>query len=608
MREEFQLIRVADYIVRRLAEKYAVRHIFMVSGGGAMHLNDAIGKCEKIEYICNHHEQACAIGAEGYSRITNGLSVVNVTTGPGGTNTLTGVIGQWLDSVPVLYISGQVKYETTTESVPKLGLRQLGDQEINIINIVSPVTKFCAFVKNPLDIEYLLDKAVDLALSGRPGPVWLDIPMNVQAALIDERKLRKYIKPRKKNNSIYLKRKIAKVLELLKKSSRPVIVAGRGIRISGSKLDFFSLAGVLGIPVVTTFNNFDILPTDFRLYAGRIGTVGQRSGNFVLQNADLIISIGSRNNIRQVSYNWGNFGRNARKVIVDIDPAELRKPTVRPDLQVCADAKDFIAAFKKSLNGYESRKYSWWVDWCLERKAKYPVVLPEYIKVKGSVQPYYFVDVLTRGMKENDIAVAGNGTACVALFQAGVVRLGQRMFWNSGCASMGYDLPAAIGACIASGKKSVVCLAGDGSIQMNLQELQTVAHHKLPVKLFYLNNGGYISIKQTQDGFFNGRRVACDKYSGVSFPDISRIGKAYGLKIITISSHVGMDRKIKQVLAAKGPVVCDVKLQLDYKFSPKLSSEKLPDGSMVSKPLEDMFPFLDRVEFASNILSGNLKK
>jgi len=601
-------VRVADYIIERLNSKYGVKHIFLISGGGAMHLNDAVGKCKNIKYICNHHEQACAIGAEGYSRITGGLSVVNVTSGPGGTNTLTGVIGQWLDSVPVLYLSGQVKYETTIESLPGLGLRQLGDQEINIIDIVKPVTKFAAFVKNPYEIEYLLDKAVNEALSGRPGPVWLDIPLNVQAALIEENKLKKYTRPKLKKNVKYLEDKVEETLLLLKNSSRPVLIAGRGIRIAGAKKEFLALAAKLKIPIVTTFNNVDIITETNKFYAGRIGTLGQRSGNFALQNADLIISLGSRNNIRQVSYNWENFARMAKKVIVDIDPAELKKKTVKPDLAICADAKDFITLLNKKIPIGNQKKYSWWLAWCLEKRKKYPAVLPEYLKIKKGVQPYHFIDLLTKSMKEKAIAVAGNGSACVTLFQAGIIKKDQRIFWNSGCASMGYELPAAIGACIASGGKNIVCLAGDGSLQMNIQELQTVVQHKLPIKLFYLNNDGYISIKQTQDGFFNGRRVACDKCSGVSFPDILKIGKAYGIKTFTISRHAELKSKIQRILRLEEPVICEVRLRNDYVFSPKLSSLKLPDGRMVSKPLEDLAPFLNREEFKSNMLIPVLKE
>ncbi|MFH1825472.1 MAG: thiamine pyrophosphate-binding protein [Candidatus Firestonebacteria bacterium] len=601
--KEENMIKVSDYIIEHLANKYGIKHIFMISGGGAMHLNDSVGKCKKIKYICNHHEQACAVGAEGYSRVTNKLAVCIVTSGPGGTNTLTGVIGQWLDSVPVLYISGQVKFETTIESCREIGLRQFGDQEINITDMVRPVTKYVKFVKDPLDIKRMLDKAIYLSTHGRPGPVWLDIPLNVQGSLIDEKKLKEY----NKKEDLFktegnLDGKIKKVVKLLKESKRPVFIAGQGIRISGGKKIFLKLVEKLNIPVVTTFCGFDLIPSSHPLFIGRIGTLGDRAGNFALQNSDLVLSVGSRNNIRQVSYNWQSFARAAKKVIVDIDKAELKKPTIKPDIPVNVDASDFMEKLRSRITKTNLPKYNDWVEWCLIRKNKYDVVLPEYKKVKNAVQPYYFIRVLTENLRENSIVVSANGSACVTLFQAGVVKNGQRMFWNSGCASMGFDLPFSIGACFASGQKDIICIAGDGSIQMNIQELQTIIHYKLPIKIFYLDNEGYISMKQTQNSFFGGRLVACDKDSGVSFPDIIKVGKAYGFKTVTISNHSGLDKKIRKILSDKGPLICKVKLLGNYIFSPKLSSEKLPDGKMVSKPLEDLFPFLNRDEFKSNMI------
>lgn len=597
------MIKVTDYIISRLVE-YGVKHVFMITGGGAMHLNDSVGKCKEIEYICNHHEQASAIGAEGYARTSGKLAAVVVTSGPGGTNTLTGVIGQWLDSVPVLYLSGQVKQETTIESCREIGLRQLGDQEINITDIVRPVTKFAAFVKKPEDIRFLLEKALHQATNGRPGPVWLDIPLDIQGAMVDEKSLRAY--DPKVDEGVFAtpptRPQVEQVLEILKKSERPVLLAGQGIRIAGAQRHFLNAVDSLGIPIVSSFCGFDLIPTDHPFFMGRIGTVGNRSGNFVLQNADTLLSIGSRNNIRQVSYNWGAYARVATKIIVDIDAAELKKPTIKPDVAVHADAGAFLRELLAQMKSIPLPSWKTWVEWCRVRKIKYPPVLPGQRITQGLVNPYYLIETLTELMEEHAIAVAGNGTACVALFQAGKVKKGQRMFWNSGCASMGYDLPAAIGACIASGKKDVVCLAGDGSLQMNIQELQTVAHNRLPVKLFVLNNSGYISIRQTQDAFFEGRYVGCDWRSGVSFPDTAKLASAYGLPTAIIDSHQTMQEVITTALLTKGPFVCEVRLSPDYKFEPKLSSERKPDGRMVSKPLEDMYPFLDRDEFKSNML------
>jgi acetolactate synthase-1/2/3 large subunit len=597
------MIKVSDYIAQRLVE-HGVKHVFMVTGGSAMHLNDSIGRCKDIEYICNHHEQASAIAAEGYARASGKLAVVIVTSGPGGTNTLTGVIGQWLDSVPVLYISGQVKFETTLDSCREIGLRQLGDQEINITDIVKPVTKFAVMVKNPLEIRMIVEKAMYLAENGRPGPVWLDIPLNVQAALVNETDLKAYDK---KENEIVFKRKdilekISQTVDLLKKSKRPIILAGHGIRIAQAQRLFLDVINRLNIPVVSSFNGFDLIPSEHPLFVGRIGTVGDRAGNFAIQNSDLVLSVGSRNNIRQISYNWKAFSRAAKKILVDIDDAELKKPTIKPDIAIHADAKDFLNKLKMQIEKEKLPQWARWRQWCLERKTRYPVVLPQYRNSDKFVNPYYFVQILSEYLRKDAIVVAGNGTACVTFFQAGIVQKGQRIFWNSGCASMGYDLPAAIGACIASGGKSVVCLAGDGSLQMNIQELQTVAHHKLPIKLFVLNNRGYISIKQTQDAFFHSKYVGCDNSCGISFPETTNIAAAYCLPSDTIDNHAHMKDKIQNILNSSGPFVCDVLLIPNYQFSPKLSSERKPDGTIVSKPLEDMFPFLDREEFRQNML------
>ena len=598
------MIKVTDYITKRLVE-YGVKDVFMISGGGAMHLVDSVGRQKGLRYVCPHHEQAAAIAAEGYSRVSGKIGVVVVTSGPGGTNTLTGVIGQWLDSVPCLYLSGQVKRETTIAAYPKLNLRQLGDQEINIADIVKPVTKYAAMVWNPNDIRYQLEKAVYLATHGRPGPVWLDIPLDIQASMVDERSLRGY---EEKNEPVFQKAQIVKSVDetvgRLIRSKRPVIICGNGIRLSGKQNQFLALAEKLKIPLLATFNGFDLIPSEHKLFAGRIGTVGDRAGNFALQNADFVLSIGSRNNIRQVSYDWKSFARRAFKVFVDIDKAELLKPTVKPDIQINSDAGVFIDIMRSSLSKTKLPDWNGWLAWCRERKEKYPVVLPEYKKIKRFVQPYYFIQALTKNLTKDMTVVAGNGTACVTLFQAGIVRKGQRMFWNSGCASMGYDLPAAIGACIAGGKKKTICLAGDGSLMMNVQELQTVAHGKLPLKIFVLNNYGYISIKQTQDSFF-GKRVACDASCGVSFPDIRKVGEAFGLSTEVIESHVNIENKIKKILNSDRPCLCEVRLTPEYKFAPKLSSEKMPDGRMVSKPLEDMYPFLDRKEFIKNIITDN---
>lgn len=606
------MIRVADYIVRFLEGK-GVTDVFMISGGGAMHLNDAVGRSEKISYWCNHHEQASAIAAEGYARVKNKTAVVVVTTGPGGTNTLTGVIGQWFDSVPTLYISGQVKFETSVYACPDLGLRQLGDQELDIVRLVKPITKYAAFVDNPRNIRAELERAWFVANDGRPGPVWLDIPINVQGALIDPDNLpsAENLSSELKFDSMNMDRQIEKIVELLYQSERPVLVPGRGVKIAGAEKLVLDLARKLSLPILSTFNAADVLPTDNEFHIGRIGTVGSRAGNFALQNSDLYISIGSRNNIRQISYSWKNYARAAKVVAVDIDFAELNKPTLTIDVPVHADACSFLTKFLSRLDKEESLPdYSGWLHWCSERKAQLPAVSLENEKRKEGVDLYCFFKKFTALLPTESILVAGNGSACVGLFQAGEVKKGQRVFWNSGCASMGYDLPAAIGASVASkfDQCAVYCFAGDGSLQMNIQELATVVHYGLPIKIIYLNNGGYVSIKQTQDSFFPGNRVACDAKTGVGLPDMSRLAAAYGLDYYSVSHNADIEENSLPVIESVRPCVYEIFLPHDYFYAPKLSSLKKPDGTIVSKPLEDMFPFLERDEFRKHMIIASLEE
>lgn len=591
-------MRVADYIFKYLAD-YGIKHVFLVVGGGAMHLNDALKKEERIKYICNHHEQAVAIAAEGYARTSGKLSVVNVTSGPGGTNALTGVIGQWLDSIPVLYLSGQVKFETTIASMPESGLRQLGDQEINIIDIVKPVTKYAKMITEPLAIKSELDKAIYIATSGRPGPVWLDIPLNIQGSIIDESTLNDESIATESIN--LLDEDIYNVINELKKAERPVLIAGHGIRIAGALKELHEFISLLDIPVLTTFNGFDLIASESDNFIGRIGTLGSRAGNFALQNADLVICLGTRNNIRQVSYNWDCFARFAKKIIVDIDVAELNKKTVKGDQLIHADAKIFLTMLLKEIP-VDFKVDNKWLDWCRERKKKYPVVLEEYkVSSKDSVHPYHFIEKLTSMLEDNAVVVAGNGTACVALFQAGIVKEGQRIFWNSGCASMGYCLPAAIGAALAANRE-VVCITGDGSIQLNIQELQTVKHYNLPLKIFVLNNQGYRSIELTQTEFFDSNFIGCNKDSGVTFPDFAKVADLYGLQYYRICSTADMGSVIESVLSCPSAVICEVVLNKNYSFTPKLASKKTNDGKIISKPLEDLSPLLDRDEFYSNMI------
>ena len=585
-------IKLSDYIAKRLKE-HGVKHFFMVSGGGAMHLNDSLGRA--IPYTANHHEQACAICAEGYARVNQNLAVVNVTTGPGGLNCLNGVFGQWTDSVPVLYISGQVKYSTTMASCPQIPLRQLGDQEVDIISVVKPLTKYAKMVTEPKEIKYHLDRAVYEATTGRKGPVWLDIPMNVQASMIDEDELAEFVPTKAPVYDL----KLEEIVSRLNTAQRPLIIAGHGIRLAGQIDNFKKLLEKLQIPVVTTFNGFDMLEADNPYYAGRIGTIGQRAGNFTLQNADLVLCLGTRNNIRQASYNWENFAKNAFKIVVDIDKAELDKPTVRPDLAVNADLAEFIPQLLNIWEHQPALNSSSWLEFCRNLKEKYSKI--EQVQ-GGEINPYYFVHEVTKQLPAGSIVVSANATPSICLFQNGIIKTGGRVLVNSGDASMGYALPASVGACYEAEGRDVICLEGDGSIMMNLQELQTIVYNKLPIKLFVINNHGYSSIRQSQKNFFEGHMTGSGADSGVSVPDFVAIGNAFGLKTKRIESVDRMADGIKEVLNTEGAILCEVVVEKDYSFAPKLSARKLEDGTMVSPSLEDMYPFLDRKEFEENIL------
>ncbi len=596
------MIRVADYIAQTLV-RHGVRHVFLVTGGGAMHLNDALGRCPGLELVCCHHEQACAMAAEGYFRTSHRLAAVNVTTGPGATNAITGVYGAYVDSMAMVVVSGQSKWETLVRSTP-LPLRQLGDQEVDIIRMVAGITKYSVLVQDPLSIRYHLERALHLALSGRPGPVWLDVPINVQAAKVDPATLAAYNPA--EDELAYLTADLGNavrtIVARLQTAERPVIYAGTGIRLAGQYELFLELAGRLGVPVATAWNSNDLLTDDHPAYAGRPGSLGNRAGNFTVQNADFLLILGSRLNIRQVSYNWENFAPRAFKAMVDVDAAELQKPTLSIDLPVHADLRDFLPALAEATTNWQPR-HTGWLAWCRERLTRYPVVQPEYWEIAEKVNPYCFMDRLFNRLGENELIACGDGTACVTAFQAATIKPGQRLFHNSGCASMGYDLPAAIGVAMAFPGRRVICLAGDGSIMMNLQELQTIVGRQLPVKIFILNNTGYHSIRQTQQNFFADNIVGCGTDSGLSFPDFGRLALAFGLPFQRCHRHAELDATIAETLASPGAAVCEIMLDLAQVFAPKLTSRKLEDGRMVSSPLEDMAPFLSREELQSNMVT-----
>lgn len=597
------MIKLSDYLARRVAE-LGVTHVFIVTGGGAMHLDDSFGGRDDLEYVCCHHEQACAIAVEGYARTRGAIGCAVVTTGPGGTNTITGVLGQWHDSVPALYLSGQVRYDTTVASTGQ-PLRQLGDQEADIVALVTPITKYAVMVTDPNTIRYHFDRAVHLATTGRCGPVWLDIPLNVQAAMIDEDVLTGYDSAEDDAEGGFDRTMVAQqleeVVERLKTAKSPVILAGSGIRTGGAFDLFQRVVARLGIPVTTAWNAHDLLWEEHPLYAGRPGTIGDRAGNFAVQNADLLIVLGCRLNVRQIGYNFAAWASRAYQVVVDIDAEELRKPTITPQLPIHSDVAYFLEALETRLASVELPDRTQWIEWCIERRRRYPVCLPEYRERDEPVNPYVFVDVLSERLAENDVVVTANGAACVVGFQGLKLKRGQRLIGNSGTASMGYDLPAAQGAAVARGDR-VICLAGEGSIQMNIQELQTMVHNQLPVKIFVFENGGYLSIRQTQDNLFGGHYVGEAPRSGVSFPDMVRLADAYGIPARRVSSHIDLADTIDWALSTEGPVLVDVMMDSEQNFSPKSQAQKLPDGTLVSKPLEDLWPFLSQEELDANML------
>ncbi len=597
------MMRVADYVFHHLAD-IGVRHVFLVTGGGAMFLNDALRGESRIQPICQHHEQACAMAAEGYARLTGTPGVVSVTTGPGGINALNGVFGAWTDSIPMLVISGQVKRETCMSSYPGLPLRQLGDQEADIISMVRGITKHAVQVTDPVAIRYHLERAWHLAQSGRPGPCWLDIPIDVQSSQVEPADLLAY--GSREDDISYDRTWVAEqcreVLGRLQKAKRPAIMVGTGVRLAKAEAVFAGTIRRLGIPVITAWTAHDLVASDDPLYCGRPGTLGDRAGNFTVQNSDVLLVMGSRLNIRQVSYNWQSFARCAFKIQVDVDETELNKPTVKPDLPVHCDLKQFLEELGSQIGttGFDPSVHAAWLSWCRERVARYPVLSEHRPCAPGKLNPYHFVASLFEQLTADDAVVCGNGSACVVPFQVARIQQGMRMFANSGCASMGYDLPAAIGAAVAREGKRVICLAGDGSLQMNLQELQTVVHHQLPIKLFVLNNGGYLSMRSTQRNFF-ARFIGEGPDSGLTFPDMVAVGRAYGLPAFRLDQP-DFAAYLQDLLAMPGPVLCDVVLDPEQEFEPRLRSKQLPDGKLVAPPLEDLYPFLGDDELNGNLL------
>lgn len=653
-------IKVSNYIAQKIVEA-GINQAFTVTGGGAMHLNDALGHQEGLNCLYQHHEQACAIAAEAYARIHNKIGLLCVTTGPGGTNAITGVVGGWLDSIPMLILSGQVRYDTTARWTG-LNIRAMGDQEFEITKAIDCMTKYSEMVIDPLRIRFCLEKALYLAQSGRPGPTWLDIPVNVQGAYIETDDLvgfdaddyenggtgwvtpsvhaiaedyagngeRRQVLPKK-----VTREQARTIIEKIKASERPVINAGNGIRIAGAHDAFVEVVNMLGIPVVTGWNSQDCMCDEDPLYVGRGGGMGDRPGNFAIQNSDLVFSVGSRLSIRQVGYNYTTWAREAYVIVNDVDPEELKKPSVHADMRVHADAKDLLetmaAVLKEEYSdclpvfgGGKGLPGMTWNETCQMWKKKYPVIQPKHMEKDDSREAnvYAMVQELSSRLNENQITVVGNGSACVVGGHAYIIKKGQRFISNSAIASMGYDLPAAIGACMAAwdpeyvkkdGRpEDIILLTGDGSIQMNLQELQTIIHHKMPMKIFLINNGGYHSIRQTQKNFFGEPLVGIGVDSGLhgndlSFPEMEKLAMAYGYPYVAAHHNSELAEAIEKTLAMEGPVICEVFVTIDQNFEPKSAAKRLPDGTMVSPPLEDLSPFLPEEEMDAMMIIPRIK-
>lgn len=594
--------KLSDYVMRFIAEQ-GVKHVFMLPGGGAMHLNDSLGKSRDLEFVCNLHEQASAMAAEVYARVTGNLGVCLVTTGPGGTNAVTGLAGAWLESTPCLFVSGQVKRADLKRD---LGVRQLGVQELDIVEIVRSITKYAALVTDPTSIRYQLEKAVALARHGRPGPVWIDIPLDVQAAPIDENNLPGFDTadlPPTGQPTESLRELAWRTLDLLNAAERPVLLIGNGVHDARGEAELRRLIDRLQIPVLRTWIGADLLPDDHPLCFGKPGVVAARGANFTLQNADFLLSVGVRLDFAVTGYDQAQFARAARKVVVDVDQAELEKlAKLKIDVPVWSDARLFLTALLDAADRLQMRDRKEWLERCRVWKSRYPVVLPEYWNQTGFINTYAFTSVLSDEMSEDELIIPGSSGAALDTFWLALRLKGrQRAIATGGLGAMGYGLPGAVGGAVAAGGRRVVSVDGDGGIQLNIQELATVARLGLPIKFFILNNNGYASIRASQRNYFK-RWMASDPETGLVLPDTLKIAEAYGIPAMRVSDPGQLRERISEVLTRPGPVICEVMVHPDQTIGPRVSSAVRTDGSMVSRPLEDLWPFLDRDEFRANMI------
>lgn len=595
-------IRVADYIAHFISDQLHIRDVFMLTGAGSMHLTDGVACNSKLRSICVHHEQSASMALEAYARANENFAVGFFSTGPAVTNALTGLSGAWQDSVPCLFISGQVKKAETSLNANIEGLRQFGVQELNIIPIVKPLCKYVVHLSDPKMVKYELEKLVSIAKGGRPGPVWLEVPMDVQATLIDVDDLPSYQSitavPEVSQDEVAL------ISKLLVEAKRPVIIAGRGIRLSRAQSILEKFASRFNIPVVTPYLGIDNLSHGLDIYIGKSGVKGDRAANFTMQNSDLIMAIGTSLHVSVVGYDYEQFARAAKKIIIDIDLSSHLKKTISIDHLVQSDAKIFIEKLLSNLNNINSDlDYSRWLNKCVEWKKKYPVCLPEYAEIKNLINIYSFVNRLSDLSEEGDFFISDAGSAFYAVSQGiSLTKPRQRYIPSSAMATMGYSLPAAIGVSVAIGDKRVLAITGDGSFQQNIQELQTLIHYDLPVKLFVLNNDGYLSIRASQKNYFNERYIGEGPKSGITMPDTLKICEAYGIPAVRVASLDDLDHAILKAFETPGPYVIEIMTPREQLIVPTVSSKVNADGSMSSRPLEDMAPFLDREEYRANLL------
>jgi len=585
------MVRLADYVAQFL-EKKDIKHVFTVTGGGAMFLNDGLAKTTSIKGVFNHHEQACAMAAVGYSKVNNRIAVVMPTTGCGGTNTITGLLDAWQDSVKVVFISGNVN-KRETQYCTDVPLRKFGVQEANIVEIVKPITKYATMITDANSIAYELEKAFSICESDRPGPVWIDIPLDIQGSFIDETKLEHYTpKPKQFEN---LDHSVLK--QYLKEAKRPIVVAGYGIHLANAQTDFVKFIEQHNLPVVFTYLTIDLLPSNHPLYVGRLGTKGDRAGNFAIQNSDLVISLGSSLTVSVTGFRYETFAREAKKFVVDIDKNEHKKPTIKIDHIVNADVKDFLADCQLNY-----RADQWWVDKCIDWRSKWPVMVEDYRDTTKGINIYYFLNELSKHNKPDAITISDAGSAYYATSQALQIRDKQRYITSGAQADMGFTIPAAIGAAVGSDSNNIIGITGDGSFQMNIQELQTIVNFNLPIKIFVLNNGGYLSIRNTMDKFFDSRYYGTDTGSGLSLPDVSKIGMAYGIPCYTLRTSEDLDGTLKEILNITGPVLIDVVCLFKQDMIPSSSAKQNEQGVIVSQPLENMAPFLSEEEFKNEMI------